>query len=367
MLTSGVYEVVVQYYPPLRSLSSHLSQMSSPQGKYWVFTWNNPTLDPILALDAFKDLRDVTYVVFQCEFISTRHFQGYIEFSKLKRLSQLKRVFPAIHWERRKGSQQDAIDYCSSETYKGEKKGRIGGPWSWGTPCELAQGKRNDLIASVEALKQGGIRQVAEEHPETLVRYPRGMLLLASLNVPVKPVPEVILLFGPTGVGKTRRFYQEESDRWASPVTDGLWFDGYVGQAAALFDDFAGKFTKLGLAQALRIFDRYDVQLPVKGGFAWFVPERIYVTTNLHPRDWYDYSGREEQYAALERRFTRVLWWKSKQHMVELTPPSVDGSIDLVDGDLWRHFWDGPGAAQLGLDMASGRLVSNAPANYYDF
>lgn len=43
--------------------------------------------------------------------------------------------------------------------------------------------------------------------------------------------------------------------------------------------------------------------MPVKGTHCWFNPEVIYITTNLHPRDWYKWTGREEQEVALRERF----------------------------------------------------------------
>lgn len=335
------------------------------QGKYWVFTWNNPQVDHVDALQSLKDMPDLTYALFQAEKVTTLHYQGYIEFSKLKRLTQLKRSHPTLHWERRKGSQKQAIDYCRKE------ESRFAGPYEWGTPSESSQGARTDLSTAISSLKSGGIRALAADAPEALVRYSRGLLFLDSLTVPPKPAPEVILLFGPTGTGKTRCFYDGETpdQRYAAPVTDGLWFDGYYSHEAVLFDDFNGRLSKMGLAHLLRLLDRYDLQVPIKGGFRWFVPKRIYLTSNFHPRDWYDYSARMEQYAALKRRFHRVMWWRrdAPSLPVTLSPPNVDGSIDLTDDNTWDHFWLGPTGAQLELDKESGKLVANAPANYYDF
>lgn len=339
--------------------------MSSPQGKYWCFTWNNPGVDYIDAAKSFTDLADFGYLIFQLERASTLHFQGYVEFNKLKRLNQLKRSHPTLHFERRKGSQQEAIDYC--------KKGDTAmlGPWEHGTPASLAQGARNDLSAGVETIKSSGIRGLAQEHPELLVKYPRGFLLLNSLNKPNKPVPEVYLYFGPPDCGKSRSFYDKESpnDQWQSPVTDGLWFDGYYGQDAALFDDFDGRFSKVPLAIFLRIIDRYDVSIPCKGGFLWFTPKRIYITSNYYPRDWYDWTQRQQQYPALRRRFTRVFWWKSVGTLpVVISRPDLELSEDVTsEPDQWDHFWGGRDLAQLGLDQVSGRLVSNAPAEYFNF
>ena len=123
--------------------------------------------------------------------------------------------------------------------------------------------------------------------------------------------PEVNLLYGPAGCGKTWKCTELSDDLWMTPVTDGLWFDGYDGQDDALLDDFSGKFSKMSLTNLLRVLDRYVVQVPIKGGFVQFAPKRIFITTNIHPRDWYDYSERETQYAAVKRRFTRVDTWRA--------------------------------------------------------
>lgn len=334
--------------------------MSAIQGKYWCFTWNNFSLDYVETSELFTHYPDFVYLVFQCEQVTTKHYQGYVEFAKLKRLSQLKKLHPAIHWERRKGNQVQAIAYCKKED------SRFAGPWEFGTPSESHQGARTDLLEAVAALKSGGLKKLTEEYPSEFVRYSRGFIQLCSFQKPDRCVPDVLLLFGPSEVGKTRRFFDSEpaDDRWSSPITDGLWFDGYYGQSAVLFDDFAGKLSKLSLANLLRIIDRYDIQLPVKGGFVWFNPKRIYITTNFHPRDWYDWDGREQQWPALKRRFSHVYWYKSSPpcEPVFISRPSVDS-----DGSVWNHFWDGANRAQLALDKLSGKLISSAPVDYYDW
>lgn len=123
--------------------------------------------------------------------------------------------------------------------------------------------------------------------------------------------PEVTLLYGPSGCGKTRQVFDTESldDLWVKPADDNMWFDGYDNHPAALLDDFAGRLSKVSLVSLLRMLDRYVVQFPVKGGFVYFAPQRIWITTNIHPSEWYEWTGREAQYPALRRRFTRVVAW----------------------------------------------------------
>lgn len=327
--------------------------MSSPQGKYWCFTYNNPVTTQEEFLDLFHSYDDCTYVCCGDEVASTgtRHFQGYIEFGKLKRLSQLKKLHPGTHWERRKGTQQQAVDYCKKDGKFLER----------GSLTETHQGARKDLARGIELLRQGGVEAVASEAPEVYVRNFRGLHALQLITKPPKPVPTVTLAFGPPGTGKTRRFFEcAPTPVWSNPPdTNGLWFDGYSGQKSALIDDFAGRGSHWPLSSLLRVLDRYELKLPIKGGYTWWVPEFIFLTSNYHPRNWFDYGDREQQWKALTRRFDMVIWWKSvdPDDYVELYPDSPE----------WEHFWNGPQLAQLALDKQSGRLVSNAPEDYYNF
>lgn len=328
------------------------------QGKYWCFTYNNPEFEEISLFGNELQSKGATYVFYALEQgdSGTPHYQGYVEFDKLKRLSQLKKIDNNVHWERRKGTQTQAIAYCKKD------EGKPG--WAfceYGHLTETHQGARNDLSFGIELLNNGGLRRVATEAPELYVRNHRGLSALSLMLKPPKPVPTVVLAFGPPGVGKSRRFYEvaPESSRWTNPIdTTGLWFDTYVNDKWACIEDFGGKRSHYTLANLLRLLDRYDVVVPIKGGHVWWVPEYIYITTNYHPRDWYDWSERAQQWRALVRRFDFVQWWKSDpSEPVELDPEHPD----------WEHFWDGSNLAQLALDKQSGLLISKCPPEYYNF
>lgn len=301
------------------------------QGKYWCFTLNNPTLYSEQVGQAFTERDDHKYLIFQHERgeNGTNHFQGYAEFTKLRRLTQVRKILPSAHWERRKGTQQQAIDYCKKTDT------RIEGPWQFGSPAENNQGARTDLqrIASM-CVEGSSLYEVAHSDPEAYIKYHRGINALITLTRKPKVPPNVVLLFGPSGVGKSRAFTEDfpENDRWMAPLTDGFWFDGYYGQQHACLDDFAGAASKFSLTQFLRLIDRYDVQVPIKGGFTQWVPQDIYVTTNIHPKYWWDYSKRSEQYHALKRRFHKVIWWQSFVDKVTVVPTEDD----------WDYFWTGP-------------------------
>lgn len=345
-----------------------MSAPSNKQGKYWCFTYNNPACTAAAFIARFTAL-GASYIIFGEETAPTTntfHWQGYVEFDKVKRFGQVRAVVEGLHVEYRAGTQQQAIDYC-----RGLSDGKTPNTvvHEAGTPTPNVAGRRNDIHEAVETLKAGGLAALAEEHPDQLVKYPRGLLLLETFQRRAKPIPQIHLLFGPADTGKTRCFFDQAppDDFWRAPITDGLWFDGYHGQSYALIDDFDGRCSKTSLRVVLQMLDRYPIDVPIKGGFVPWTPKFIYITTNLHPRDWYDWSNREAQYPALIRRFTYVHWFRLNLPTRVLSRPDAELSDDVDLDTTWEHFWDGPQRAQLRLDQLNGKLVSHAPPSVFDW
>lgn len=280
-----------------------------------VFTINNPQesgedIKGILEAEGCK------YAVFQLERgeQGTLHFQGYMHYHKDKRFGPpFRALFKETIWiKRAHGSARDNRSYCT------KPEGREGGPWEIGEVPE-GQGERTDLKAFYQEVKSGKrLRDLADEHCTILAKYPRYYATILGLSMPVlRPDGvRVVLHHGKTGIGKTRAVMEEYAGNpefYVSPLTNSFWMDGYDGQKVVLMDDFTGAASKISLTFALRLFDRYPVQVPVKGAFVWWCPEVIHITTNNHPRLWYKWDNREGQYAALLRRFSSI-----KKDLVEL-------------------------------------------------
>lgn len=115
---------------------------------------------------------------------------------------------------------------------------------------------------------------------------------------------QVHLFIGAPGTGKTRKAYEVLDDPYAFPIGKELWADGYMGQPHVIVDDFSGQ---LRLVDTLRFLDRYAIQIPKKGSFVWWCPNRIIITSNIHPRNWFSWIGREQQEEALRRRI-HFIW-----------------------------------------------------------
>lgn len=280
----------------------------------WCFTANNPALEPDQFANNVTNHSAFRYLVFQKEVgegTSVPHYQGYVEFKRSMRFNTVKAFLHNSHLEARRGTRVQARAYAMKEDT------RQSGPYEYGEWRTSGQGHRTDLKEVVTTMQSStNIRQVVESHPTSSIRYSKGLqFAFQYLKLPsIRSVPTVILIYGPTGVGKTRTI-MEKTDVFKKPG-DSQWFDGYLDEKKLLIDDFSGKSSRTTLSFLLMILDRYPVRLPVKGSYVDLVSDEIYVTTNLHPRLWYDYTRREAQYKALARRFHQVWWFKSMTQKV---------------------------------------------------
>lgn len=274
------------------------------RAKNWCFTyqlddWADSADDPINIWDEGT----MKYLVFQVEKGTHCHIQGFVSFQKQLRLSAAKaslNLGDSPHLEPAKGSPSQNRTYCTKE------ETRLAGPWEYGD-IPVSQGHRSDLDKACDMIKSGAsLVSVATESPALWVKYNRG---LQSLSHTVNPSPKwrtiiTTVLWGSTGVGKTRTAYESCADPYFV-VMPGTWWDGYDRQDTIIFDDFYGQ---IRLADMLRWLDGYPVQLPVKGGFTWSNWTKVYITSNAHPDDWYKGSDiPAEAKAALQRRLSEVI------------------------------------------------------------
>lgn len=134
--------------------------MTNDRYRNWCFTaYSNPTIP------------DCKYCIYQTEICPTtnkEHYQGYIEFKDKYSMKKIKELFNdnTLHLEVRKGSQKQAIAYCSkSESRKeGTKPIVIGKP--------LGQGHRTDLDEIFEDIEEGcTAKEILIRHKGNAVRH----------------------------------------------------------------------------------------------------------------------------------------------------------------------------------------------------
>ena len=106
----------------------------------------------------------------------------------------------------------------------------------------------------------------------------------ADYSTPAAMERTVRVFWGPTGVGKSRRAWEQAGlDAYPKDPNTKFW-DGYRGHKHVVFDEFRGL---INISNLLRWFDRYPVLVEIKGSATVLSATHIWITSNLHPRDWY--------------------------------------------------------------------------------
>ncbi len=270
------------------------------QRKYWMFTINNP------ADDRLPMKWDSTYIVYQKEKgkDGTVHLQGYVEFNARKRLSALKKVSKRAHWEIRRGTQEEAINYCKKDDT------RIGMIiWEKGEKAVIkGQGQRSDIKELKRRLDEGATeKELSDEMFGTWSRNFRAIERYKRLRVEnSRSWPTYTTVYwGEPGVGKSRRAqYEAGENAFWLPKPNGpngqVWFDGYDNQETVVIDEFYGWISRDMLC---RLCDRYPLLVQTKGGAVNFLAKKIIITSNAHPDDWYKKIG----LGAMQRRLTEPI------------------------------------------------------------
>ena len=194
----------------------------------WCFTLNNPEEHGPLP----NTWPDVKLMVYQLEEAnsSTLHYQGYVEFTTAKRISTLKNINAHAHFEVRRGSRQQAIEYCMKEDT------RVPGsePVIIGTLPDFKSDKEDKKIKTSLAVKQlidegKDDKVIANEYFGYYIQSYRGLTqyrLLLSEERNFKTV--VTVIYGPTGTGKSQWCWEHIKDPFWK--VKGQWWDGYRNQ-----------------------------------------------------------------------------------------------------------------------------------------
>lgn len=152
---------------------------------------------------------------------------------------------------------------------------------------QAQEGKLDEIPADIYMRFYSTLKKVSVEYQKPIMRGPQ----------------EVIVIYGPTGVGKSRMAFEEVGEDYyiKSPLTK--WFDGYHGQSTIIIDEFRGI---VDISHVLKWLDRYPCAVEVKGSQVFLNTKKWVITSNLSPNEWYPNLDIETKYA-LRRRFTRVI------------------------------------------------------------
>lgn len=262
----------------------------------WCFTIHSKHDGNIDALACHKDTRYLVYQEEVCPTSGREHIQGYIELVKAKRVAGMLKICPA-HYEPRRGTRQQARDYCMKEESRAAGKTSVEvGEWT------LTPGSRDDLTQVKDALDRGDtLTEVAHSHFATCARFSKWFKEYAALIGERRSwKTKVIVYWGQAGTGKSRRAAAEYPDAYYQDGTK--WWSNYQAEDAVIIDDFDGD---MPLNAFLRLTDRYPLQVETKGGYVNFVARTIVITSNLRPEEWYP-DLTPERHAAVMRRLDEI-------------------------------------------------------------
>lgn len=108
------------------------------------------------------------------------------------------------------------------------------------------------------------------------------------------------MYWGVTGAGKSRRAWDEAGlNAYPKDPRTKFW-DGYRNHENVVIDEFRGD---IDIAHLLRWFDRYPVIVECKGSSIVLSAKKIWITSNLDPRQWFPNTD-QATIDALMRRLT---------------------------------------------------------------
>jgi len=183
-------------------------------------------------------------------------------------------------------------------------------------------GDRSDLkIAAKEFLDHGwdAVDDV------TIIKYHKGLEKLRQVRKkPKREEKEVTWVWGDSGCGKSQTIDDMYPNLYRVPG-DGKWFDGYMGDEVVVFEDYDGTPT---LAMLLRLLDKYKEQVPVKGGFTAWTPQKIFITSHYHPSHYFP----SERYPEVHRRINTITHkWRENGKVKESHHGNLHESWNMDD------------------------------------
>jgi len=332
----------------------------SSSGRHWVFTVNRP--DEYCSCDGpgspnctrlWDALRlastTLAYAVCQLERApetGRRHLQGYVEFSGTVRFARLQKVLAGVHFEQRRGTRDQAREYCR------KSESRDLGPWefgSWKPPVRASRDRELPSCTSNAAvydkirddiISRKTQKEIASDNFSVWCRHYRAFDRFEGMTaLPRTVAPEVYILAGLPGTGKSTFARTLAPDEQIYDKAPSKWWDGYtpyyhdvggtvVGHKVVVFDDYAGS---LAWTDWKLLCDRYKYQPEIKGGHILFNSPIVIFTTNRDPVHWYKWEFDPSAHLAMKRRVTHWIIFEKVQ-------------MNFPNGDYeYKHFDYGPG------------------------
>lgn len=255
------------------------------QARWWLLTIPHADFLPFLP-------RDVTHIAGQLERGDNTgylHWQLVVSFPRKLRLRGVKSIFgDTCHAEPTRSDAartyvfKDDTAIPNTRFELGNLPVRRGNSDDWHAIRENAKrGRLDDIPPDVYCRLYGNFKRIAVDHME-----------------PVGVERTVTVYWGRTGTGKSRRAWDEAGLHAYPKDPRTKFWDGYRNHEHVVIDEFRGG---IDISHILRWFDRYPVVVEVKGSSVVLSATRIWITSNIDPREWYPGLDEETKQALLRR------------------------------------------------------------------
>lgn len=216
------------------------------------------------------------------------HWQVLVHASRSRRLAWIRTTFGPFHAELTRSAAAD--DYVWKEATRVP-----------GTQFELGskpirRNERKDWDAIWESACTGDLYSIPTD---VRIRcYSTFKRIRADHLQPVAMERTCTVFWGPTGTGKSRRAWDEAGPSCYSKDPRTKFWCGYNGETNVVIDEFRGG---IDISHMLRWLDRYPVRVELKGSSFPLQTQRFWITSNLHPGDWYPEIDAETRQALMRR------------------------------------------------------------------
>ena len=253
------------------------------------------------------------------------HTHFLVNFSKVKTSNSLAKLLigcnpgSEVDVQQKHGKWSTAREYVMKQD-ETKITGRV--PIEFGKiPRDLTskEEKEEETNRVVEAIKEGGLKQVLEEKAEYLIKYPSGCKLVKEIagERSRKRTISCTIVWGDAGTGKTTWVNQQAKRKWKDDEIyhfskvggsrETVWFNGYCGQKCLILDDISGR--SLPYEYLIKITGNDPMDCEIKGGRESAVWEEVWITSNYNPTGWYTrvWEECEETRNAFFRRINRII------------------------------------------------------------
>lgn len=268
------------------------------KGRYWLLTIPQNSFTPYLP-------PGVSYIKGQLEKGEESgylHWQLLVAYPKQVRMRTLKTCFgDSAHLELSRSDAADAYVWKEETRVAGTQfelgKKKIKRNTDWDEIWDLAKkGDMESIPADVKIRNYSTLKRIAVDHVK----------LVGSAK-------KIIVYWGPTGTGKSHTAWEEAGmEAYPKDPMTKTW-DGYQGQENVVIEEYRGA---ISISHFLRWLDKYPVLADVKYSATPLLAKNIWITSNLHPGDWYPDLDQETK-NALMRRLTIV--YKDRPYIAPIT------------------------------------------------